>query len=184
MVTIRPYQEKDYEYVRAICMGRAEPPETIDEGTLKSLIIYFDYYVEQEPQNCFVAEGDGKLLGYVICAEDYRAYAKKYKRVYMPRIRKYGIKASLEARESTLAHRILARKYPAHLHIDVLDGYRSLGLGSKLIDALCEHLKSSGVKGLMLTVAPKNKRGAHFYEKYGFKLIGNFPGAITFGIKL
>lgn len=45
------------------------------------------------------------------------------------------------------------------------------GLGTRLVDALCEHLPD-GVRSLRLVVLAENDIGTSFYESYGFEPVG------------
>ena len=36
--------------------------------------VFCDYYIENEPENCFVLSDDGKTVGYIICTENYDIY--------------------------------------------------------------------------------------------------------------
>ena len=67
-----------------------------------------------------------------------------------------------------------AKKYPAHLHIDILPEAQHKGYGTKLMDALMDYLAEKGVKGVHLGVGGDNAGGIRFYEKYGFTMIHDF----------
>jgi len=184
-MTIRKYQAKDYDYVIAVFLGCKEPPEEIDEGRMPALLTFCLYYIEQEPNNCFVAVDDeDKPVGYVICAQNYKVYKRRYNKIYVPRLRKYGLKRSFMGRATTFTHKLFSKQYPAHLHMDVLGDYQRMGLGTALVDALCEHLKAQGVKGLMLTTSSNNEKGVNFYKKYGFTLIEKYPFETVYVMRL
>ena len=57
--------------------------------------------------------------------------------------------------------------YPAHLHINLTSAARGHGLGGRLIAALEENLRSTGVPGLHLVTDP-HARNVSFYRKNGF----------------
>ena len=40
-------------------------------------------------------------------------------------------------------------EYPAHFHINILPEYQRVGAGGKLINALFEHYRNKGIKGVM-----------------------------------
>lgn len=77
-----------------------------------------------------------------------------------------------------------AKEYLAHLHIDIAGDYQRQGIGTKLIDALIEHLRKKSVKGLMFSVAIDNEKGLGFYRKYGFKELGCDEREIFMGLKM
>ena len=64
----------------------------------------------------------------------------------------------------------LLKMCPAHLHIDILDGYQGHGWGKRLIEDGMEHLRQLGVKGVHLSMAEDNARARRFYEeRCGFR---------------
>ena len=77
-----------------------------------------------------------------------------------------------------------AERYPAHMHIDILDAYQRMGIGHQLVDTLAACLAGQNVKGLMLSVGSTNQKGVNFYQKYGFQKIGTVAGALVMGLRL
>lgn len=172
MLDIRPYQEKDKADVQKICLANANALDKPFQKQRFILIMYCNYYIEQEPENCFVAvDVNDKAIGYIICSEDYDKYAKSFSEIYLPQARTISFKSYIDARLDMLSHAVFKKKYPAHLHIDVDSNYHRMGLGTRLVDALVEHLKAKDdfKGGLMLVVGETNKQGRNFYKKYGFK---------------
>jgi len=184
METIRPYQAKDYDNVRKICLLNAGNPETEKQQKF-ILTTYCDYYIEYEPENCFVAVNEAdEAIGSIFCAENYAKYRARFNKTYLPKEIKLGGFKWISALGSYRLHARYAAQYPAHLHIDILDAYQRKGLGSKLVSSLSEHLKAKGIGGLMLTVGASNTKGINFYKKYGFKEIAKGIGDVAMGIKL
>ena len=103
----------------------------------------------------------------------------------MPRVRKLS---RIEAFTHFFAFRqslyMDAKKYPAHLHIDILPEAQHQGYGAKLMDVLMDYLAEKGVKGVHLGVGGDNAGGIRFYEKYGFTMIHDFgkTGKIFAGV--
>lgn len=184
METIRPYQQKDRDNIRKICLINAGDPKTKRQLDF-ILDTYCDYYIECEPENCFVAANEkDEAIGYIYCAENYAKYQARFNEIYLPKVKELGYfkwKASLA---SYRLHAKYAAQYPAHLHIDILDDYQRKGLGSKLVNALSEHLKVKGIGGLMLTVGRTNELGINFYKKYGFSELEKGVGDVAMGIRL
>lgn len=173
---IRKYQVSDKENLRKICIATAPTQKNHKRREILTLL-YNDYYTEQEKENCFVvADDDNNAIGYIICSADFKKYKKIFRKIYLPKIRRisffqYLIKLlSLYTMESAVA-----RKYPAHLHIDLLKSARSMGFGTKLLDTLLTHLRKIGVKGINLGVNPANSKAIKFYFKNGFSEYINFP---------
>jgi len=184
METIRPYQPKDRDSVRNCCLLNAGNPQTEKQQKF-ILTTYCDYYIDCEPENCFVAVNEeDEAVGYIICAENFAKFEKRVKAEYLPRAMKLGLFKWIASKGSFGQQKKHAAQYPAHLHIDILDAYQRKGLGSKLVDALAAHLKAKGVAGLMLTVGKSNEKGINFYKKYGFEEIETGLGGVAMGIKL
>ncbi|MBQ7102316.1 MAG: GNAT family N-acetyltransferase, partial [Clostridia bacterium] len=81
-------------------------------------------------------------------------------------------------------HGLAARRYPAHLHIDILKGYRGGGNGTRMVETLCGHLKAQGVKGVHLIVGEENPNAIRFYERCGFDTQVKFTIGRIMGRKL
>ena len=184
MCTIRKYDSKDQAAVEDICLGGGSGPLKSNEMVKQAMLtVYATYYVEQEPENCFVAADENDhAVGYVLCAKDFTEYEKKFMGEYGSREDNPAIKmiggGTLEGM------RPYAAEYPAHLHIDIDPAYQRKGLGTKLIDALRAHLKEQGVPGVMFGVAIDNEQGQNFYRKYGFTELGRDEQQIIMGMKL
>ena len=182
---IRPYEEKDKENVRFVCLNSEGPCKSSKRGINFALAVYCDYYIENEPENCFVAAADdGRVIGYVICAEDFDCFKKTFVSNYYPKIKKWEYRRRKSALRSIIPHEKYKEEYPAHLHIDVLPEYQRMGLGHKLTDALLEHLKKKEIKGIMLTTWIRNEKGRGFYDKYGFSLLSEMKNCAVYGFKL
>lgn len=182
MLTVRKYEEKDKEGVRFACLNSDGPAESENFGKF-ILHTFCDYYIEKEPENCFVLSDDGNAVGYVICTEDYDTYREVFDKEYLPLNKDLGEELYKWAETSTVIQEKHKNEYPAHLHIDILPEYQRQGWGGKLIDALSEHLKAKGVRGVMLTTGSDNEKGCGFYRKYGFTEVDLIDGEIAFGLK-
>ena len=140
--------------------------------------MYNDYYTEFEKENCFVAvDGNDNAVGYIICAENFDSFYKNMQKFYLPKIEALGRKYTVMAKGEIFLHKLYRKKYPAHLHIDILSSYQGQGTGTELMNALKLHLKEKNVQGLMLSVGTSNKNARKFYVKNGFKQIANFFGS-------
>ncbi len=183
MLKIRKYEDKDFDGVRFACLNSegGGGPEDLQKFVLCT---FCDYYIENEPENCFVLDDDGKAVGYVICAENYDRYKKIFDEKYLPKTEKFGEEKYNWALRSTDLQQKHKERYPAHLHIDLLPEYQRKGFGGKLINALFEHLKSKNICGVMLTTGKTNETACNFYKKYGFELIEISGDDAAFGMKL
>lgn len=184
-MTIRPYEERDKENVRFVCLNAEGPCKSTKRGINFALAVYCDYYIENEPENCFVATDENdKAIGYVISAENFDTFKEKYLSDYYTRIAKREYRKRKSGLRAIASQEKYREDYPAHLHIDILPEYQNKGLGRKLMDALCDNLRSKGVKGVMFTVWHKNYNAIKFYEKYGFELIETMETKLVYGLKL
>lgn len=184
METIRPYRPEDRDRIRHICLVNAGNPRTKKQQRF-ILATYCDYYLEYEPDNCFVAADDAdEAIGYIYCAENHVLFAKRFEEVFLPRAADLGEAKQKAARDSYAAHRRFAAEFPAHMHIDILADYQRKGLGSRLVDTLAENLRAKGIPGLMLTVGAGNIKGINFYKKYGFEELERKAGDVAMGLRL
>ena len=183
MINIRKYEKTDAQNVRFVCLNSEGTPHTGNVGEF-ILHTFCDYYIENEPENCFVLSDDGKAVGYIICTENYDIYKEIFDREYLHLNKDLGDELYGWAKESTILQEKYKAEYPAHLHIDILPEYQRKGWGGKLLDALSEHLKSKEIKGVMLTAGSDNVNAGSFYRKYGFEVIEILGTDVAFGKKL
>ena len=64
------------------------------------------------------------------------------------------------------------------LGIAILEGYRGIGLGQRVLTLLLENAKKIGLTLVELEVFANNGRAIHVYEKMGFREAGRIPGKI------
>ena len=184
-MTIRPYESKDKEAVHFVHLNSDGPCKSTKRGINFGFAVYCDYYIEKEPDNCFVAvDENDRAIGYIISAENFDRFYPVFLSEYRTRIAKWEYKRRKSALKSVESQNKYKEDYPAHLHIDILPEYHHQGLGTKLMDTLCEHLREKNVKGVMFTVWHKNYNAIKFYEKYGFELIETKETTLVYGLKL
>lgn len=184
-MNVRPYEERDKESVRFVCLNSDGPCKRKEREQHFILTTYCDYFIEKEGNNCFVATDENdKVVGYVLCAENYDNFRKVFKKEYVSRFRKYEIFFRTAALASTFFQARHKKEYPAHMHIDILPEYQRMGLGHRLMDSLCANLKEKGIKGLCLTMYSGNKKGGGFYNKYGFTLLENIVASAVYALKI
>ena len=178
MISIRKYQPKDKENLRRICIETSRLPVDTKEQREFLYLLYNDYYSENEPQNCFVAADENdNAVGYIICAENFKAYSKIFKKFYLPEIKELGLPFYINAVAEMGGHWLFSKKYPAHLHIDILDYCQGQGVGSQLVSELKKHLKSKGINSVMLSCGDSNTGAIKFYKKNGFFVVKKMPGS-------
>jgi len=144
------------------------------------------YYLEEEPQSCFVAEESGKVVGYLLgCLDDRKhpeaisdylleSCALLIQLPFMPaKDRKHWwgtikmIFAAATGRSQDAKFKV--PKDAGHLHINLLPEVRGKGAGSRLLKAFFVYAKKKGVKAIHAdswqTRLNPNK---HFWLKNGF----------------
>ncbi len=173
MATIRPARLsdlKDVEYVCRMTAGDdARKNETIGLAVAKS---FSTYYICECADTCFVlADDNDKAVGYILCEPDYKRFGKLFIEKYAPIIYKIRKENGLMALALPFPYKLFGRKYPAHLHIDILDKYQNMGYGTMLMDTLLSELKKRNVRGIMLTANSDNDGAIRFYKRLNFKTI-------------
>ncbi len=179
---IRPYEEKDRDAVRYICLNSDGPCDADESGQHFLLTTYCDYYIEREGHNCFVfADENDNAVGYILCAEDFSSFREVFFSDFKTRIDPTHTDEHAWAAASISLHERFSETYPAHLHIDLLPDYQGKGIGTQLMNTLLTHLCAKKCRGVTLTVWKHNEGGIRFYEKYGFDRIGENENNIAFG---
>lgn len=124
-----------------------------------------------EPGNCFSAEENGKLLGFLAMQTMEGSFLNPSLKVLIPI---YGIfRAIIKAISlSMLQHK--TKKNELYIEgIAVNEFARGKGIGTELIEAMTEFAKNKGYKNLTLQVIDTNPRANELYKKLGFSIIKN-----------
>ena len=181
---IRSYTASDSDAVRSICLETADARLAGNPLTKNSVLrVFCDYYIEQEPQNCFVAVDEaGVAMGYILCAENFQQWRAEFNRRYLKKSLNPITKMMGKATVEELAN--ISEQYPAHLHINLRPQCQRQGLGTRLLDALIAHLHEKDVSGLCLSVGKNNQKGKSFYTKYGFAVLRECEQDVLMGIRI
>ena len=199
MVTVRPYEKKDFRYVQDICLATswlAHDPSATNRAIVCSM--YCDYYLDNEPEYCFVAVDENDIpIGYVLGAVDLDSYHDQMKDNYLPVVRKVsGSDYFRFSAEIKLEQRYIKQGYTAHLHMDVLDEYltdepskasekyRNDEIPKALLETLENKLKEKFIEGLFLVCGVKDKATCQFYESLGYQDIDYFAACVVYAKKL
>lgn len=127
----------------------------------------------------FVAEAEGKVVGYIVGSCDTRAYQRHMARRSVRLAGRW-----LRGRYSALGRsvRFLLRSarypgpaapwrdYPAHLHINLLPEARGRRLGRALLEAYVTCLQERGVRGVQLSTTVENEAALGLYRSCGFRV--------------
>ncbi len=195
-VIIRGYQRSDRAAIREICRQAAseQPDPLFHEDRELAPMLLADYYLEYEPESCFVAEVDRRVVGYMVGCKDTLRYLRVRKRRVFPRvilrilsqtiILRYRRKATFRTLWWRLVNHIRPNRqakpifqlseYPAHSHFNVAPDFRGGGIGSQLSVAYHDFLRAQGVKGLHAVSV--EKVGADHFSNYlcdkrGYELV-------------
>lgn len=155
-------------------------------------LLYAYYYIRYEPENCFLAEFEGRIIGYVLgCDDSLRAHAR-FADLIMPKVnaRAAELLATGEddpewvrhllhsaADEASRALPDYVSRYPAHLHINVIPEFHRQGVGRLLIERELEHMRAAGIPGIHLVTTSANRKAVPFYESLGFTLLSSEPAS-------
>lgn len=173
MATIRKARPEDLKQVEYVCRMTAGPGSRRDpEVGNRVAKMYSTYYIRECVDNCFVlADDDDTVVGYVLCEPNFKRFRKVYRKVDVKHIYSLHKQSGKLAWHLPIPYTVFGGKYPAHLHIDLMPDFQGAGYGTKMMEMLLEHLKSIGVKGVMLTTDEDNYGAIRFYERLGFKTL-------------
>lgn len=180
MATIRPvgkYDIIDIEYICRMTAGSLCAREPVKGQVISKM--YSTYYARECRDTSFVLADDrDRPVGYVLCESDHKRFRKVFRKKDVPAIWKLNKERGLEASVFHVPYDVFGRKYPAHLHIDILPEYQSKGYGAEMIKTLLSKLKEMNIPGVMLITNRDNKGAIRFYERLGFKTILAIGGPV------
>lgn len=189
-VQIRPYRDTDRDAVYDICVetagagkgvrGRYSTDDLVPDGAAGP-------YLLLEPQHAYVLDNGERAVGYVIGTANTEEFVAAYQRRWMPRLlTRYGALSGPpvtdeEQRIDGMLHveRWLLPElaaHPAHLHVNLLAGYRGSGHGRELIDTFLPSVAAAGAASCYLVVRAANTNAQKFYARLGWQPI-DVPGA-------
>ncbi len=190
---IRRYQPADRPAVRQIACDTADAGKPVegffrDRETVADVVTR--YYTDYEPGSLWVAECDGQIVGYLTGCLDTRKQERVTRKQILPKAIVGAIARGvlwhtdawhlLAAFAGTVIlggfpHPIDLIAYPAHLHINIREGFRGGGLGPQLVEAFRQQASRAGVRGIHVVTRGDNAGGRGFFEKMGFKLLCEKP---------
>ena len=188
MVIIRKCRKSDQEGILHVCfktgyMGEDATGHFRDKklfGLMNCL-----YYPLYEPEHCYVAEDQGKIVGYILGTPDSsrqeRFFAVKmgwrilFRVLFITSLRyRQDIKTLIHLMRwlpSAIPSAEINQKYPAHLHVDILESHQRMGIGSQLMQQFEDHMRNLNVKGIHLGTSEGNYKAIPFYKKWGYQII-------------
>ncbi|MGB9521182.1 MAG: GNAT family N-acetyltransferase [Anaerolineales bacterium] len=185
---IRHYSPKDRQDVFRIAADTAYFGDQV-EHFMEDRTLFCDafctYYTDFEPQNAWVAEENGRVVGYLLGCSDTKTQQKVILNKIIPQLildifrRKYvigrltlhyGYGLILSALYGQNVHADL-QSYPAHFHLNIESGKRGAGIGRRLLEEFINKMNEDGIHGIHLKTTSENKAACALYEKLNFKLI-------------
>lgn len=199
-ILIRPYAARDRASIQRICCDTAalgQPVERFfpDRDVVAALVTR--YYTDEEPASSWVAECDGRVIGYLTGCLDTRRYRRSMARL-MPRALLGAVARGLLCSAATwrLAwaglrtwrrggfRRVLPlERYPAHLHVNLADGFRGHGVGRRLLERFLAQAQEAGSRGVHAVVRTDNLPACRLFETMGFVAWSRHPIVIFDGMR-
>jgi len=188
---IRPYEPRDREAVRAICLETAYGgggEGVIDPGLLVDLMTRA--YTDFAAGALWVAEREARVVGYLAGGfDEERLRRTQVRRVVPAAVGRSLARGLLWRRE---LWRLLgdlpgylseARRsespdeegYPGHLHINLRAEARGAALGSRMVERFLKEARERGLPGVRAVVYETNASARRFFERLGFHSLGRQP---------
>lgn len=185
-VLIRKYYFKDKQALRKLCCDTAYFGDSCDvffpdRELLADLIM--KYHTDYEPEHIWVAEHKKCIVGYISACFD----ETKYKRIMLFRIvpvslivalirgKMWSMKTfkmiayffSASFLKETKLVKLDQRNFPVHIHQNIKNGFRSRGIGGKLLEAFINEATRNRIQGIKFKTL-RQKPCFSFFEKCGF----------------
>jgi ribosomal protein S18 acetylase RimI-like enzyme len=201
MVDIRPYRADDLDKLYDICLRTGDSGA---DGTHlyrdPKLVghVYAGAYGVLSPETAFVVEDDEGVGGYIIGPADTSAFEKRCEAEWWPPLRERYPAPSGDpknwSRDERMMRHIhhpdrtrgkLNKRYPAHLHINLLPRLQGRGLAKRMVDLWLAKVGAMGAHGACLGTGESNPRAVRFYRTYGFQEVERpDAGEIIFAIAI
>ncbi|MBB3050037.1 ribosomal protein S18 acetylase RimI-like enzyme [Prauserella isguenensis] len=185
MLTVRTYRRGDRVALRELfaSAGRGSPTESLWGDPASEAAVYLDPYLDAVPDSVWLAERDDRLIGYLVgCpspdlmpSEDARLAAaiRQHRLLRNPTARRFFVRSVRDMAVATLRRKRTAgefhdERWPAHLHLDVVESARGSGAAEGLVRHFLSQLKEQGVPGCHLQTVQENERAVRFFRRMGF----------------
>ena len=191
--TIRRYRDGDRAAVYEVCVetagsGRGVRGRYSTDDLVPDIVA--GPYLFLEPEHAYVLDDGERAVGYVIGTASTPGFVAAYQERWLPRLRKRYQPLSgppvteEEHRLEVMFHpeRLLVPElapHPAHLHINLLAGYRGAGHGRELIRTFLASVAAAGAASCYLGVHLDNVKARRFYARLGWRPVdvaGADPG--------
>jgi len=194
LVNIRKYREKDRQAVRDISVKTSflgYPSEMFINDRELIADVLTRYYTDYEPESCFVAVSEGKVIGYLTGSNNVKIKDKIFRCRIIPALIKRVLTSKVFIKKNTLKFIFFyfisflkgefrtpdfSKEYPATLHVNLDEGCRGMGIGSRLILKYLDYLKELGIRGIHFRTMSQNAKT--FFRKMGFDIL--YKGKISY----
>lgn len=170
MYGIRKYKPSDRNQLGYIAMETAwDSYKKSDKKRQTVAIMYNDYFTKYESDHIFVAVDENNVpVGYVICSTDYDLFVQKNNEEFLPRAMSLYKPIGIVHFMLISVLKQINDNRRVHLHIDLLPEAQHQGMGTKLLDALSNHLYQNGYEYMAVCGVNRYANSYKFYKKYGF----------------
>jgi ribosomal protein S18 acetylase RimI-like enzyme len=186
-IFIRKFNNCDREDIRRISCDTAFLEESRkvffddDEILADAFTLYFTDY---EPDSCFVAVKNDKIIGYIIGTTDVKLMRKIFIAKIIPNLiikglsrgiifkrntRKFLLRILLSLLKGEFVRPDFSKQYPATLHINIDKAFRRQNIGKQLIEYYLKFLKEKNVSGVHFGVMSESAK--EFFIKLGFNIL-------------
>jgi len=183
--TIRPYRDNDRAAVYDVCVRTARAGRGVaGRYSTDDLVpdVVAGPYLFLEPRHAFVLDNGERAVGYILGTANTPEFVAAYVDRWLPRMRaRYRPLSAPPATEEdqrldNMFHperwlRPELAPHPAHLHINVLAGYRGQGHGRELMSTFLASVAAAGAPSCYLSMRRENVDAGHFYERLGWRPI-------------
>lgn len=200
-IEIERARGSDWPAVRRLCCetGKAGAPIEPERFSFFGEF-WVGPYQKLRPEWTYVARHGTEVVGYLTGCPDTLAFERARKWRFAPALllrllfgayrrnsdtRRFyrRLFAREKSPEESFAEDVqtrLEREFPAHLHVNVSEAFRSAGVGARLMERYFEDLRGAGVPGIHVHCGAKPVK---FYERNGFEELSRLefrPGVQVF----
>jgi ribosomal protein S18 acetylase RimI-like enzyme len=191
-IVVRLYRPEDRLQVREIACATAGGEKSIetffhDREAIADVLMR--YYTDYEPGSLWVASSGPLVAGYLTGCLDTKKYLRILIRKILPqtmggtvvrgalwRLETWRLLAGLVGTGLAGGRpKVDLDARPAHLHINLRQGFRGRGIGTQLMDSFKRQVEQAGGAGIHLLAAGDNEPGHWFFEAQGFRRLGEWP---------
>ncbi|HEY2696238.1 MAG TPA: GNAT family N-acetyltransferase [Pseudonocardiaceae bacterium] len=192
-VEIRPYRDSDRAAAYDICVETSGAGKGI-RGRFSSDDLVPDYvtgpYLYLSPEHAYVLDNGERAVGYVIGTANTAEFVAGYQQRWVPKLlgRYRPLSGPPVTDEDQRIHKLFHPEHwlrpelvphPAHLHVNLLAGYRGAGHGRALLDMFLASVALAGARSCFLSYRTENLAARAFYARLGWQpldVTGAAPG--------